>query len=114
MPSAKKIWRKFMNHILAAPEGSNLTVGLTWDQVNGWRVYQQIGDKALAMAPDGARKLADSYDKVGARPEWRGASHGLEETLGALRPLADEADEKNRAGIIPEGAAAFMPAAGSA
>lgn len=114
MPSAKKIWRKFMNHILTAPEGSNLTVGLTWDQANGWRVYQQIGDKALAMAPDAARKLAASFDKIGAQPEWRGVRHGLEQTLAALRPLADEADQKNLDKIIPDNAAQFMPAAGSA
>lgn len=114
MPSGKKMFRKFMSHILTAPEGSDFEVGLTWDQANGWRVYQRVGDKALAMAPDAARKMAATYEKVGARPEWRGTAHGLEDTLGALRPLADEAEQKNRDRIIPDGAAAAMPAAGSA
>lgn len=114
MPSGKKMLRKFLNHVAASPEGSDLEVGLTWDAGNGWRVYQRIGEKALAMAPDGARKMAASFEAVGARPEWRGAAHGLERTLGALRPLADEAEQKNRDGIIPDGAAAFMPAAGNA
>lgn len=114
MPSAKKLWRKFMNHILASPAGSDLEVGLTWDASKGWRVYQRIGDKAMAMDPAGARKLAASYDKVAALPEWRGVSQGLSGTLGELRALADEAEQKNRDKIVPDGAAAFMPAAGSA
>jgi hypothetical protein len=97
----KKAVRQFLSHIMAAPPGSNLEVGLTWDAKNGWRVYQRIGDKALAMAPGAARSLAETFDKVGARPEWKSAAAGLAGTLGELRPLADEADQKNRDKIVP-------------
>lgn len=114
MPSAKKVLRKFLTAIQRAPAGSLYEVGLTWDKDNGWRVYQRIADTRLAMDAKMARQFAAIFDKLGAQPEWQHVRHGLEETLGALRPLADEADQNNRNKIVPEGAAEFMPAQGFA
>ena len=112
--NAKKALRKWLAHIERSPAGTYFEVGLTWDQVNGWRVFQRMGDKGLAMAPAEARKLGDIYHKVGKRPEWRGVTDTMIETLGALRPLADEAEQKNRDKVVPEGAAEFMPVEGRA
>jgi hypothetical protein len=114
MPSAKKVLRKFLNRVANAPDGALLEVGIMYDVTNGWRVYERIGDAAIGMAPAQARQLADTYDEIGHRPEWRGVRHGLEETLGLLRPLADEADEKNRNKVVPPGYAEAMPTMGSA
>ena len=111
--SAKKILRKWLRHIESST-GEQLETGLTWDQENGWRVYQRIGDKALAMAPAEARKIGAIYDKLGKLPEWRHAAADLANTLGGLKELADEADAKNRDGSIPPDAALHQPAWGSA
>lgn len=114
MPSAKKVWGKFMKHILAAPEGADFEVGLTWDKDNGWRVYQRVGDKGMAMDPMTALGLATTFDKLAVQPEWRAIATDMAGTLGALRTLANEAVQKNRDKIIPAEATAHMPAAGSA
>lgn len=99
--SQRKTLMQWLAHIAAAPDGTNLEVGLMYDSENGWRVYQRLGDKALALDPEGARKMAAAYDKIGSQPEWRDIKTGLESTLGDLRSLAAEADQKNAAGEIP-------------
>lgn len=110
----KKALSKFLTALGTAPEGAQFEVGLTWDQRKGWRVYQRVGSHVLMLGPDDARRMAALYERTAARPEWRGRTHGLERTLGELRPLADEAEQKNRERVIPDHAAEFLPAAGSA
>ncbi len=114
MPSAKKIWRKFMKHIMDAPAGSNFEIGLTYDIENGWRVYQRIGDKALAMVPAQARGLHATYAKMAQRPEWKKIAASMADTWESFKTLADEADEKNRNKIVPDGYAEAMPTMGQA
>lgn len=114
MSSAKKVWRKFMNHMMRAPTGADFQVGLMYDAENGWRVYQAIDGKALAMAPKQARGLHDTYAKMAQRPEWKAISASMAGTWSAFKTLADEADEKNRNKVVPEGYAEAMPTAGQA
>lgn len=114
MPSAKKVLRKFLDHVSRAQPGDALEVGLTYDAENGWRVYQRIGDKALAMDPKHARGLHAAYERLASKPEWVSAARGLMNTLGELRLLADEADQKNRDKVVPPGYADAMPTWGTA
>lgn len=114
MASAKKIWRKFMNHIAAAPVGAEFEVGLIYDAKDGWRVYQRIGDKALAMDPKQSRGLYNTYAKMAQRPEWKAIAASMADTWEQFNTLADEADEKNRNKIVPEGYAEAMPTMGQA
>lgn len=114
MSSAKKIWRKFMKHIQSAPPGANFEVGLTYDVKEGWRVYQRIGDKALMMAPAQSRGLHATYSKMAQRPEWKAIAASMADTWEAFKTLADEADEKNRNKVVPDGYAEAMPTAGRA
>lgn len=114
MPSAKKVWRKFMSHLEAAPPGAPFEVGLTYDAKNGWRVYQRIGDKALMMDPKSSRGLHATYAKMAQRPEWKAIAASMVDTWDAFKTLADEADQKNRDKIVPDGYAAAMPIMGNA
>lgn len=110
----KKALRKFLDHVERSNPRDLFEVGLTWDDRNGWRVYQRIGDKALAMGPAEARRLADHYDKLGATPQWQEVARGLVDTLGSLRTMADEADQKNISKEIPPGYVGLTPAMGRA
>jgi hypothetical protein len=112
--STKKALRKFMDAILSAPEGCDFEIGLVFDRDQGWRVYQRVHTKALLMAPAMARSLADTYDKLAARPEWAAIGREMKNTFEELRNLANEADQKNRDKVLPPDYAAFAPAQGSA
>lgn len=114
MPSAKKTWRKFMNHMMSAPPGAPFEVGLIYDPKEGWRVYQRIGDKAIAMAPKQSRGLYETYSKMAQRPEWKAIAVSMADIWEAFKTLADEADEKNRDKVVPEGYAEMMPTMGQA
>lgn len=74
----------------------------------------QVHDSVLMIGAATARGLASIYDKHHRAPEYLGKPTGLEWVAPELRNLADEADQKNRDKIIPEGAAEHMPAAGNA
>jgi hypothetical protein len=114
MSSARKALAQWVRHIERAGAGASFEVGLVYDPESGWRVYQRIGDKGLALSPQHARGIAEAYDQISRRPEWRNVAHGLDDTLGALRLLADEAEQKNRNKVIPDGYAAMAPAQGRA
>lgn len=114
MPSAKKTWRKFMRHIESAPPGAPFEIGLTYDVKSGWRVYQRIGDKAMAMDPKTSRGLHATYEKMARRPEWKAIAASMADTWQAFKTLADEADQKNRDNIVPDGYAEAMPTMGEA
>lgn len=89
-------------HIANAEPGSALQVGIHYDHGCGWRVYQAIGGRALALRPPDALVFADVYDemraKVGPSP--------LDATLGRVRALAQEAARKNAARERPTPATA--------
>lgn len=110
----KKAFRKFGDAVMTSPPGSRLTVGLSWAQPRGWRVMMAVHTHALMLGPKDARGLAAIYDKHHQSPEYRGKATGLEWVAPELRNLADEADQKNKDNIMPEGAAEHLPAAGSA
>lgn len=116
----KKAFRKFGDALMAAGDGAGLTVGLSWvGDTKGWRVMMMVTvngmpGHVLMLGGKDARSLAATYDKHHLEPEWRGKTTGLEWVAPELRNLADEADQKNRDRIVPEGAAAAMPAAGNA
>ena len=101
--------------MMRAPEGAHLTIGLSWvGDGKGWRVVMKVHASALLLGPKDARHLAATYDKHHQSAEWRGKVTGLEWVAPELRSLADEAEQKSRDRIVPEGAAEHMPAAGSA
>lgn len=114
MASGKKAMLKFMRALQAAPADAQFQVGDTWTQLRGWRPYQRIGDHVLVLSPDQARGLIASYEKMGAEPQWAGVWESLKHIFAELRVAADECDRKNREKIVPDSAAAHMPAAGSA
>jgi hypothetical protein len=102
--NGKKAMRKFMLHVGSAPEGAHFEIGKMWDARKGWRVYQRIGEKALAMSSDSARGLWAQFEKQAKLPEWRSAAEDLRESFEGLKALADEVDQLNAAGAVPEGA----------
>ena len=114
----KKAFRKFGDAIMSAGDGAGLTVGLSWvGDSKGWRVMMMVTvnetpGHALMLGSKDARNLATIYDKHHQEPEWRGKTTGLEWVAPMLRDLADEAEQKNRDKIVPENAAAYMPALG--
>lgn len=111
----KKAFRKFGNACMSAPEGAALTVGLSWvGDGKGWRVMMAIHTAHLLLGSKDARALANIYDKHHRSLEWLGKATGVEWVAPELRNLADEAEQKNRDKIIPEGAVEHMPAWGSA
>ena len=111
----KKAFRKFGDAMMRAPEGASLTVGLSWvSDSKGWRVLMQVHTAALMLPAKEARALAAIYDKQHQAPEYRGKTTGLEWVAPELRRLADEAEQKTRDRIIPDGAAEHMPSAGTA
>lgn len=112
--SAKKKLMNFLRQAERAPPGCDFEVGLTYDVKEGWRVYERIHNAALMMSPKHARSIADVYDKIGQRPEWKNAATGLAWVPVELRKLADEADQNNRTGYVPEGYADMMPTEGQA
>lgn len=109
-----KAFRKFGQAAMTAPPGASLTVGLSWAEPKGWRVMMMIHTSALMLGPKDARGLAAIYDKHHLSPEYLGKKTGLEWVAPELRKLADEAEQKNKDNVIPEDAAAHMPAAGNA
>ena len=109
-----KAFRKFGRAAMEAPPGASLTVGLAWIETKGWRVMMNIHTSILHLGSKEARGLAAIYDKHHQSPEYRGKTTGLEWVAPELRALADEADLKNRDGVIPDGIVEVMPAAGSA
>ena len=103
----KKAFRKFGDAIMAAGDAGALTVGLSWvDDGKVWRVVMMVTvngvpGHALMLDSRSARALADTNDKQHQAPEWRGKKTGLEWVAPMLRELADEIDEKNKAGAVP-------------
>jgi hypothetical protein len=95
-----KAFRKFGQACREAPEGASLNVGLVWIEKKGWRVAMNVHEAMLHLGGKEARGLADIYDKNLRVPEWAGKT-GLEWVPPELRKLADEADQKNRDGIVP-------------
>ncbi len=112
--SAKKKLMKFLQQAQNAPEGCRFEVGLVYDVKDGWRVYERIHEAALFMSPKQTRAIADTYDKMAKRAEWKRASEGLAWVPVELRKLADECEQKNKAGSVPDGYAEIMPTAGRA
>ena len=103
---SNKAFHWFARSIAHAPEDAQLTVGLTWDEREGWRVLIQfhgVGTTTVVMvSPAQARNLADTYDEM-HRGEWAGQATGAEWVAGDLRKLAGQADGKNAVSIVPEG-----------
>jgi hypothetical protein len=89
-------------HISTAPPGSALQVGIHYDHGTGWRVYQSIAGRSLALRPPDALIFAEIVDDMRQKPGW--AESGFEATLGRVRALAVEAAQKNRMGVKPEAA----------
>lgn len=113
--NGKKAFRKFGSACMNAPPGAQLTVGLSWvSDTKGWRVMMAVHTSVLMLGPKDARGLAAIYDKHHHSPEYRGKKTGLEWVAPELRNLADEAEQKTRDKIIPDGAAEHIPAAGTA
>ena len=110
----KKKMMKFLEQVERAPPGCNFEVGLIYDAKEGWRVYERVHEAALLMLPKQAYVLAGVYDKMARNSEWRGVTTGLEWVPIELRKLALEADEKNRAGEVPDKYAEMMPTEGHA
>jgi hypothetical protein len=85
--------------IAAAPPGSAFQVGIHYDHGCGWRVYQSIAGRSLALRPVDAFVFADVVDDMRTKPGW--AESGFEDTLGKFRAFAEEAAQKNRDGVLP-------------
>lgn len=111
--SAKKKLRRFLDQAKNAPEGCQFEVGLAFDIENGWRVYERIHDAALMMSPKQARGIADTYDKIGRRSEWKREAASLSWVPIELRKLAEECEQKNARKDVPEGYVEAMPTSGS-
>ncbi len=99
--NAKKALRKFMEHIAAAPEGAHFEIGTVWDPRKGWRVYERVGDKGLAMSSDDARALFRTFEKTAAMPQWLAIAATMRDTFEGLRTCADEVDRLNREKVVP-------------
>lgn len=104
----KEALARWMQSLATAPEGTQFEVGLSWDPERRWTVYQRIGEAMLTLAPATARRLHRTYLEMSKRQEWAGIEKEMKNTLGSLDGLAKEALQKNRDGIVPEGAAAYM------
>lgn len=96
-----KAFRQFGRACMEAPEDTSLTVGLMWTEPKGWRVMMNVHTSVLHLGCKEARGLADIYDRHHQSPEYLGKTTGLEWVAPELRKLANEADQKNRDGIIP-------------
>ncbi len=113
--NGKKAFRKFGDACMNAPLGASLTVGLSWTgDTKGWRVMMAVHTHVLMLGPKDARDLATIYDKHHQEPPYRGKTTGLEWVAPELRNLANEAEQKNKDKIIPDGAAEAMTPAGHA
>lgn len=110
----KKAMMKFMRHVAAAPAGALFQVGTVYDMKNGWRVYQRVGDKGLAMSPDAARGLYRSFEKQAALPQWRAVAEDMRAIFDELKSCADEAEQRNRDGVVPPDMPVVAPEAGHA
>jgi hypothetical protein len=88
-----KAFRKFGEACMNAPPGSHLNVGLVWIEQKGWRVMMNVHTAVLHLESGGARSLADVYGRQ------HQTTH-LAWVAPTLRRLADEADQKNRAGLL--------------
>lgn len=112
----KKALRRFMIHVGSAPVGAHFETGIAYADRKGWRVYQRVADKALFMSPRDARRLAETFEKVAASPEWLGteAAADIQPHFVLLRELADEADSKNASGARPDGMSTMSPFGGNA
>lgn len=112
--NGKKAMRKFMQHVATAPDGALFQVGTIYDARNGWRVYQRVGDKGLAMSADAARGLYRTFEKQAALPQWRAVAAGLVDIFSQLATCADEVDRLNRDKAVPPDLPIVMPEAGHA
>lgn len=112
--SAKKKLMKFLQQAESAPKGCRFEVGIVYDVKEGWRVYERIHEAALMMSATQARKIADTYDKIASRAEWKSAASSMGWVAPELRKLADEVEQKNRDGVVPAGYAEMMPTEGRA
>ena len=108
--SPKKAWAKFASMLLRAPDGAAFVVGISWDERKGWRPYQSIGTAILQMDTATARGLVASAYRCQSNP----AFNELKPLFDDLAKICDEADQKNRDRVIPDGAAGQLPAQGSA
>lgn len=105
MASATKSMRRFIAAIERAAPGARFEVGVAWHPFHKWRCYQKIGDAVLFVAPDIARGLVATFDKVSTLPEWRGPAESLAQCFAELKRAADDCDLKNRQRAVPEAAA---------
>ena len=83
----------WLHHIANAEPGAALQVGVHYDHGCGWRVYQAIGGKALALRPADALTFADVYDEMRRKV----GPSALDDTLGRVRELAHDAARRNAA-----------------
>lgn len=106
----KKAMRQFMMHLATAPAGALFEIGTMWDAKEGWRVYQRIGDKGMAMSSKMARSLFAMFQNMALRPEWKDIGPSMQGTYEGLSECADEIDRLNRENIVPaEGLYAMQP-----
>lgn len=108
--NARKAYRRFADAIIAAGDGADLTVGLTYDVKGGWMVFLLVGTTLMSLPPAEARKLGDhmlAKMPAGQMPELR-------DIMKELVKLCDEADQKNAGKVVPEGYAEMMPVEGRA
>lgn len=98
----------WMHHIARADVDDVFEVGLMYDAGNGWRVYQRIGEKGLALSPDAARRMATIYDRLAWMPQNKEVAGSMADSLGRLRELADEAEDSNRNHSLPPHAPFFI------
>lgn len=89
----------WLQHIAEAPPGSSLEVGIVWDHGCGWRIYQKMAGKVLALRPVDALHFADVFDEMRARHPGLAT---LDDTLGQVRRHALDAIEKTKAGERPQ------------
>lgn len=112
--NGKKAFRKFCEHLMSAPADALFRVGLTWEPGRGWCVFESIGDAVLVLSPKQARSLVVTARRQSQSPEFQKGWQEVRDSFELMAKLADECDEKNRDGVIPDPILAAAPPSGFA
>ena len=109
--SPKKAFGRFAKALASA---TTFSVGIAWDERNGWRSYQAADGAVLFMTPKTGRHIVSKFYEYGALPANSSAWSDLKDTFDELRRICDEADARNAAKEIPPDGLKFMRPGGQA
>jgi hypothetical protein len=95
--------REFVAAVAAAPVGTHFETGIMWDHIDGWCPYQRIGDKALKLSPNLARRIAGWWETRALKEPISPTRDWALDTAKTLREIATECERNTRDGKKPDG-----------